>query len=78
MAPGFEAFGKVGSHVYHNVRFNFDFKEGSEVYLGVNNVFDKEPPFFASGASGTQALDTIPAYYDVFGRTYFGGVRVKF
>jgi outer membrane receptor protein involved in Fe transport len=78
MAPGFTQFGKVGSHIYHDVRFNFDFKEGSEVYLGVNNVLDKAPPFFASGTSGTQALDTIPAYYDVFGRTYFGGIRVKF
>jgi outer membrane receptor protein involved in Fe transport len=78
MAPGFEDFGKVGSHLYHDVRFSFNFGEGSQVYLGVDNLFDKQPPFFASGASGTQALDTIPAYYDVFGRQYFGGVRVKF
>jgi hypothetical protein len=44
----------------------------------VNNVFDKAPPFFASGASGTQALDTIPGYYDIFGRSYFAGTRVTF
>jgi iron complex outermembrane recepter protein len=78
MGPGAEDFGKIGSHVYHDVRFSFDFGEGSQVYLGVDNVFDKEPPFFATGFSGTQALDTIPAYYDVFGRQYFGGVRLKF
>jgi iron complex outermembrane recepter protein len=78
MGPGFEDWGKVGSHLYHDVRASFDFGEGSQVYLGVDNVFDKEPPFFASGSSGTQALDTIPAYYDIFGRTYFGGVRIKF
>jgi iron complex outermembrane receptor protein len=79
MAPGFEDFGAVGSHLYHDLRFSYDFGgEGSQVYLGIDNITDKAPPFFASGTSGTQALDTIPAYYDVFGRTYFGGVRYKF
>ena len=56
----------------------FAFGSGSEVYAGVNNVFDKDPPFFATGSSGTQALDTIPGYYDVFGRAYYAGARVKF
>jgi iron complex outermembrane receptor protein len=78
MAPGFEEFPKIGTHIYHDLRFNYNFSEGSQVYLGVNNVGDKEPPFFATSASGTQALDTIPAYYDVFGRSFFGGVVVKF
>jgi iron complex outermembrane recepter protein len=72
------AFPEVGSHVYHNMRASLGFGESSEVYLGVTNVFDKQPPFFASSTSGTQALDTIPGFYDVFGRSYYGGVRVKF
>lgn len=78
MGVGAEEFGEVGSHFYHDVRFAYNFGEGSQVYLGVDNVADKDPPFFASGFSGTQALDTIPAYYDIFGRTYFGGIRLKF
>ena len=78
MAQGFEEFPKIGSHVYHDLRFSYDFNQGSQVYFGVDNVGDKDPPIFASSASGTQALDTIPAYYDVFGRSYFGGVRWKF
>ena len=53
-------------------------RTGSEVYAGVTNLFDKDPPFFASGTSGTQALDTIPAFYDVFGRSYYMGTRIKF
>lgn len=73
-----EGYPEIGSHAYHDLRLGFEFRETSEIYAGVNNVFDKEPPFFASGASGTQALDTIPGYYDIFGRSYFGGVRVKF
>ena len=50
----------------------------AEIYLGVTNLADKKPPVFASGTSGTQALDTVPGYYDVFGRSYFAGVRAKF
>ena len=79
MTPFEPAFPTVGSHVYHDVRLGFSFgTEGSEVYAGVTNLFDKEPPFFASGTSGTQALDTIPAFYDVFGRSYYMGTRIKF
>ena len=44
----------------------------------MTNLFDKKPPFFASGSSGTQALDTVPGYYDVFGRSFFVGARFKF
>jgi outer membrane receptor protein involved in Fe transport len=79
MAQGLNAdFPKIGSRVYHDLRFSYDFGEGRETYFGVDNVMDLDPPFFATGTSGTQALDTIPAYYDVFGRSYFGGVRWKF
>ncbi len=74
LAPGFP---DVGSRTYHNLRLGY-FMNETEIYAGVNNVFDKDPPFFASGTSGTQALDTIPAYYDVFGRSYFAGFRAKF
>jgi outer membrane receptor protein involved in Fe transport len=78
MTPLDPAYPEVGSHVYHNMRASLGFGDSSEVYLGVTNVFDKEPPFFATSTSGTQALDTIPGFYDVFGRSYYGGVRVKF
>ena len=80
MTPFDDTFPEVGSHVYHDVRLSFDLgsQKNSEVYMGVTNLFDKEPPFFASGSSGTQALDTIPAFYDVFGRSYYAGTRIRF
>ncbi|WP_179958154.1 TonB-dependent receptor domain-containing protein [Chitinimonas arctica] len=71
-------FPAIGAHTYHNIRVGYDFAKSSEVYAGITNLFDKKPPFFASGTSGTQALDTIPGYYDVFGRSYFVGLRTKF
>lgn len=80
MGEGTTALGfpRVGAHTYHNVRVGHAFQNGAEVYLGITNLFDKKPPFFASGFSGTQALDTIPAFYDVFGRSYFAGMKMKF
>jgi outer membrane receptor protein involved in Fe transport len=83
MSPFFvgQGFPEIGSHSYHNVRLSYDTElfgtEETQFYLGITNAFDKEPPFFATSASGTQAVDTIPGYYDIFGRSYFAGVKVK-
>jgi iron complex outermembrane receptor protein len=83
MSPFFvgQGFPDIGSHSYHNVRFSYDAElfgaEQTQFFVGISNAFDKAPPFFATSSSGTQALDTIPGYYDVFGRSYFAGVKVK-
>lgn len=71
-------FPRIGSHTYHNVRVGYQVNKSTEVSLGVTNLFDKQPPFFGSGRAGTQALDTIPGYYDVFGRSYSASLRMKF
>jgi outer membrane receptor protein involved in Fe transport len=71
-------FQRVPEHAYHNFRLSYAVGKDMEVYGGIKNLFDKNPPFFASGFSGTQALDTIPGYYDVFGRSYFIGARYRF
>jgi len=74
-------FPGVSSANYHNIRLSYEQAvfgaEQAELYVGINNAFDKDPPFFATGSAGTQGLDTIPGYYDIFGRQYFAGVRVK-
>jgi len=71
-------FPKIGSHTYHNIRGAYNVTKSVELHVGVTNLFDKKPPLFASGTSGTQALDTIPGYYDIFGRAYFAGANIKF
>jgi iron complex outermembrane receptor protein len=63
---------------YHDVQIKYQVTPWAQAYFGINNLMDKDPPFFISGASGTQALDTIPAYYDVMGRQLYGGIRMKF
>lgn len=71
-------FPKIPAFTYHNLRFGYQIDKMAEVYAGITNVADKQPPFFASGSSGTQALDTVPGYYDVFGRSFFVGAKLKF
>ena len=49
------------------------FGEHLEVRGGVNNLFNKEPPFVASSQTGIDV-----ALYDVIGRTYYVGLRASF
>ena len=45
-----------------------------EFRLGVNNVFDRDPETYAPNVqSGTD-----PSTYDVVGRRYFGGIKLRF
>jgi outer membrane receptor protein involved in Fe transport len=77
-SPFLEGFPKIPDAWYHNARLSYAVTENAELYFGVNNIGDNKPPFFPTGSSGTQALDTIPAFYDVFGRSYYTGVTFKF
>lgn len=49
-----------------------------EAYLTVANLFDKDPPLYSTGGQPSQSYPTNVIIYDVFGRTYTGGVRVRF
>jgi len=69
---------RIPAHTYHNIRAAYDVSKNFEVNAGISNLLDQKPPLFGSGRSGTQALDTIPGYYDVFGRSFFAGVKMKF
>jgi outer membrane receptor protein involved in Fe transport len=78
MAAGTTAqgFPRIPAVVYHNLRLGWAYAKGSEAYFGITNVGDRKPPLFASGTSGVG--DTVPGYYDVFGRSFFVGARMKF
>ena len=68
----------IGDRFYHNVRFSFNVEKDYQFYLGVDNIANSRPPFFPSSTAGTQALDTVPAYYDIFGRSFYAGFRANF
>jgi outer membrane receptor protein involved in Fe transport len=46
--------------------------------LGVDNLLDRDPNRTGTGPTSTSTGFTLPGYYDVLGRRYFAGVRLKF
>jgi len=46
--------------------------------LGVNNVFDREPPMATQLPAGTGSGNTYPQVYDSMGRYIFAGVTLDF
>lgn len=77
MSP-FTTAPRLGDRYYHNASARINVWGETSIVAGISNILDSEPPFFATGTSGTQALDTIPGYYDVFGRSYYLGISAKF
>ncbi|HEX8578080.1 MAG TPA: TonB-dependent receptor [Allosphingosinicella sp.] len=64
--------------VYHDLRLDIAVKKGSEgdrdlnFYVGVDNIFDKQPPL------GTTATGAGSAIYNIRGRNYYAGFRARF
>jgi outer membrane receptor protein involved in Fe transport len=64
----------VGSVTYWDSSVSYNFAEGMMFRLGLNNMFDKQPPVYAPNVqSGTD-----PSLYDVIGRRYTATVQIKF
>ena len=65
---------KLDAQNYVDLSFRYDIGDKAEVYAGVNNVFETDPPIIVGqGGYG----NTFPATYDYAGRTFFLGVNVK-
>lgn len=66
---------EIDSQMYHDliVRLRLDggvfYANNTELYMGVNNVFDERLPY-TMGFGSSQ--------YELFGRQYFGGLRLTF
>ena len=68
---------EMGSAVnYFDLNANFEVSENASVLVGVNNVFDKEPPMV--GGTLSSNANTVAGYYDTLGRFLFVGATVKF
>lgn len=67
--PNFDAMN------YLDLSATFDIGDKAEIFAGVNNVLDEDPPIVAGfGGYG----NTFPATYDYAGMTVFMGVNVSF
>ena len=76
LAPGRSNPIKSGSAVdYLDLNFDYTFGERYTVYLGIDNLTDEEPPIFGFSIAGDANVDI--SLYDVLGRRYFGGIRIR-
>lgn len=68
---------KYGATIYNDVTVGYNIEPyHTRVQFGVNNVFDKKPPFLY--ANNTLNANTDPSNFDLMGRYFFGSVTVKF
>jgi iron complex outermembrane receptor protein len=64
---------------YIDTSFTYRIGKNLQVYLAVDNVTNKDPaPVPPSTSIGSAQLGVSQLYYDVLGRSYRGGVRVRF
>jgi outer membrane receptor protein involved in Fe transport len=67
--------GGIGSYNYIDLAGSYSFGQYTEFTLGINNIFDKEPPLTGSSL----ALNgNAPGGYDQLGRFIFSSVAIKF
>ena len=61
---------------YVDFSATFRFNEMFEIYGGIDNAFDEDPPLLTSSWGGDANTDVT--LYDVIGRRYFLGMRANF
>ncbi len=79
-SPANQLFGvvfKYGATVYNDMSIGYNIDPyNTRVDFGVNNVFNKQPPFLY--ANNTLNANTDPTDFDLMGRYYWARVTVKF
>ena len=73
----------IPSITYVDLAMTFDIEAAGHTFtsfLTVNNLFDKEPPLFASTAfTGNPGFFyPVPTGYDIVGRYFTAGMRLRF
>lgn len=72
-APGALGY-KAPNVFYHNVQLAYDLFANTRLSAGVDNLFDRRPPFISSWTDAN--TDTMT--YDLLGRRFYVGFRHKF
>jgi hypothetical protein len=73
---------RIKAAFYNDVQFRYDLgsKRQFGLYVGVDNLLDRKPPFlpgtpFTFSATGTETAADV---YDPFGRRFYAGAQLKF
>ena len=74
--PAFEdgGYSTVDAYWYHDVNARWSLNDTVEVFGGVKNLDDKEPPVFDNSPDG----NTDPNTYDIIGRYFYAGATLRF
>jgi len=77
LRPGLTgAVTEVPRQWYFGTNASYDVNERLQLFAGVENLFDRQPPILGTGLAGDSNTDV--GSYDVLGRRYFVGVKVAF
>ncbi|MBV8238273.1 MAG: TonB-dependent receptor, partial [Sphingomonas sp.] len=73
-------FSRIPAYNYFDLATRVSPTENLELSLTVNNLFNKQPPLVGNGVGGTtfNGGNTFPTIYDVIGRSFTVGARLKF
>ena len=64
---------------YTNLNMRYLWQDTYELYFGVKNLFNVDPPPLWSGLEGnTGDAQTDSALYDAVGRRFYLGIRARF
>ena len=61
---------------YLDLSTSYQALENVEIFVGIDNIANAQPPILGYSLAGDANVD--PGLYDLLGRRFFGGVRVKF
>jgi outer membrane receptor protein involved in Fe transport len=75
-----EDFNTIDAYHYFDLAARFEVQRNLDFIIGVQNLFDKEPPITGStvGQTGANSGNTFPSTYDTLGRRYNASIRVRF
>jgi iron complex outermembrane receptor protein len=66
--------GEIDAYSYFYLNASWAVNDTLELFGGIDNLFDKDPPRYASGFQ----YQTDPSTYDVIGRYFYVGARARF
>ena len=76
---GDDILGSAGDDMsYIDVSALWEVTDYATVRLGINNLFDEEPPFAYQGGTARENGNTYPGIYDPLGQYLFAGVTFQF
>jgi len=69
---------ELGQRDYLDLTATYTFKRNYSFMIGVNNVFDRDPPLTSQLATGLGNGNTYPSTYDALGRRIFMSATARF